>query len=241
MTSTPPEASSGPAPEGPGRGAEHGPGHGTPTAPSPRAPRHPRRAPRPRPAPPLRHGPQGRRRRRRTGPPPRHRPGHPAGGVRGPGVLRWRRPDPVRRLLAAPPRGGERLRSARTRRAQPFDRPHRRGRLRRPRAVGRHVGNVPLPLAARDPRAGGPDVPPPQGPVGEAPDADRSPRPLRPPAVPGDVRRVVPDAGATTDPPRARPPTRSGLDHRPAAGRRPGRGPATDAGRGFRAGVGPTA
>jgi phage shock protein PspC (stress-responsive transcriptional regulator) len=39
MTSTPPEASSGPTPEGPGRGAEHGPGHGTPGGAEPEGPR----------------------------------------------------------------------------------------------------------------------------------------------------------------------------------------------------------
>ena len=42
-------------------------------------------------------GPQDRRRRRRPGPAPRHRPRHPAGGVRGARVLRRRRPAAVRR------------------------------------------------------------------------------------------------------------------------------------------------
>ena len=94
MTSTPPEA----PPDGPGRSADD-----RRRTPGPRVTRDEvrdlgrlRRTSR---------GPQGRRRRRRPGPPPRHRPGDPAGGLRGAGVLRRRRPGAVRRVLAAGARG----------------------------------------------------------------------------------------------------------------------------------------
>ena len=82
-------------------------------------------------------------------------PHHPAGGVRGAGLLRRRRPDPVRRLLAARPRGRPTSEAAVTpRRPQPHRRAGRRRRDRRARAGRRLVGRHLVPVAARDPGAG---------------------------------------------------------------------------------------
>ena len=109
------------------------------------------------------------------------------------------------------PEEGNDSATARTQRAQPFDRPHHRG-ISRPGAVGRHVGNVPLPLAARDPRAGGPDV------LHRRDRSARPPTPIGPPSPYGpqpyagtyaaSYPTAGPTAGSTTDPARARPPTR---------------------------------
>ncbi len=61
------------------------------------------RHPRPRPDPAQPRQPEGRGRRRGARSSSRHRPRDPAGGVRGPHLLRRRRPAAVRRPVAAPP------------------------------------------------------------------------------------------------------------------------------------------
>ena len=205
MTTTPPEAPSGPPPQDPT--GDSGP---RVTRDEVRDLGRLRRSP---------HRPQGRRRRRRTRPAPRHRPARPAGRVRRAGLLRRRRPDPVRRLLAAGARGRRRPGGVQPRRAHPLGRADRRRRARRAGAGRRllGMGRLLVPLAGGDRRADRPVAADPQQPACQAgrppPPAPSTPRRTRRPThraagapdAAGPVRRapgagVLPAAAAAVHP-----------------------------------------
>ena len=159
------------------------------TARSRGAARDPRRGQAARADPPDRRArPQDRRCGRRAGAPPRHRPHHPAGRLRGARLLRRCRAHRLRRVLAVDPGGRQPPPAARPRRPQPR---HRAGRRRAPgrdHHAQRHAGQRLLPLAGRDhrrDRVPGARV---RRPRQQAP----AERPTRPPSSRPDQRHLRP-------------------------------------------------
>ena len=177
-----------------------------------RAARRPRPGPRPRPPAPLRDRPQGRGRGRWPRAPPRHRPADPAGGVRRARVLRRRRPDRVRRLLAAGARGRRGPCPVQPRRAQSLGRAGHRRRGRRARVDRGLLGRLLVPLAARP---GGPGRP-----LAADPQQPAPPGPARGPGGPGAPG--APDAPAACRPPVHTAARAVGV-HTPTTGVRPAR------------------